>query len=333
MKKLLPIFYIKKKPVYLVVNKIDNESALSEETLCGYGQVKEYRISSVHGHGVTDLLEDVCQHAEEKIENPESALPKVALIGRPNVGKSTLLNAICKAERSIVSDVPGTTRDSIDITTEHCVFIDTAGIRRKNKEHTTVEKFSSIRTERAMKRCDLALLLVDATQGLTVQEKHILQKLHEWGKGCILFVNKWDLIQGQRMEHVVQELREKNPYLEHVPILVGSAKTGRNLKDMYGHIQEVYQALHRRIPTGELNRFLERAVQSNPPPCLQGKRLQIFYITQASMAPLRFIFFVNYPKLLQKSYERYLQNQLRRSHPFPGAPISFSWKGRKSKSR
>ncbi|HEY5259169.1 MAG TPA: ribosome biogenesis GTPase Der, partial [Rhabdochlamydiaceae bacterium] len=256
-------------------------------------------------------------------------------VGRPNVGKSTLLNTLLHEERCVVSPIAGTTRDSIDVSFNvdgtPFTLIDTAGIRRKKAEHEVVDKFAAIRTERAIARADICILMCDSQEGITTQEKRIAQQIEEAGKGCILLFNKWDLITGFRMEHCLQGIQQEASFLNHCPTHFVSAKTGKNLKDLFPLIKEVQAQQNRRITTGQLNRFMEKALAAYHPPMIQGKRLRIYYLAQVDVKPPRFVLFVNYPELMVETYKKYLINQFRETYGFLGAPLTFSLRGRVQK--
>jgi len=321
------------KPVYLAVNKIDNENsqeAISHFYCLGWGEV--YPVSALHGRGVADLIEKILPE-EDKSEKIEESKPRVAVIGRPNVGKSTLLNYLLNEERCVVSDIAGTTRDAIDVEMGGCIFIDTAGIRKKKSEGEAVEKFAAIRTEKTIDRCDLCILLIDVQEGLTSFEKTILRMIEEKGKGCILFLNKWDKMKDVRMEHVDQLVRASSPFIAHVPFIVGSAKTGRGIEKIFPYVFEVKSNLEKRVTTGELNAFLEQSIQLNHPPMIQGKRLRIYYLTQTAINPPHFVLFVNKSELLIETYRRYLLNQFRKEFHFTGAPIRLKLRQKKTKTQ
>lgn len=321
------------KPVFVAVNKVDSES---QEGLGGefysLGFSHIFPVSAIHGIGVADLLEAVMQGAGD-IEEQEEGLPKIAVIGRPNVGKSTLMNYLLNEERCVVSDIPGTTRDAIDIEMGGCIFIDTAGIRKKKAEKESVEKYAAIRSEDAIERCDVCILMIDAREGLTSHEKLVLSTIEEKGKGCIIFLNKWDAVQEMRMEHAEMALREAHPFITHMPIIIGSAKTGRNVDKLFPYIFEVYENMTKRITTGQLNAFIEKAVQLNHPPAIQGKRLRIYYLTQVSISPPHFVLFVNDKDLFVESYRRYLLNQFRLEYHYTGCPIRFRVKDKNKKKK
>jgi GTPase len=323
-----------KKPVCVAVNKMDHhsfESRMSPFYSLGFSNV--IGVSAQQGFHIAELLEMALETIsdEESVAQEENRI-KVAIIGRPNVGKSTILNQILGERRSMVSDVPGTTRDSIDVPLDigedKYLLIDTAGIRRKKGEKEVVEKFAAIRTEKAMARADVCLLIFDAEIGLTIEEKKILASIEELGKGCILVANKWDLLKDVRMEHCALALKLDAPFTEQVPLLFVSALTGRNMAKIFEEVKRVHDILHKRIGTGELNRFVERAIQKYHPPMIQGKRLRIYYLTQKSVGPTEFILFVNKTELMTKTYERYLLKSLRESFGFSGCPIRFKLQGK-----
>lgn len=328
------ILHRKGKPVTLAVNKIDNLDQMNrmDEFYC-LGFQSMVGISAVHGLQVAELLESAFADIkwEEEVEIDDGAI-KVAIVGRPNVGKSTLVNCLLDEERCIVSPIAGTTRDSIDIDIEVdgklYRLIDTAGIRRKRAEHDVIDKFAAIRTQRAIERADICILVLDANEGMTAQEKKIANDIEELGKGCILIFNKWDLVKGFRMEHCLQGVRQEVSFLNHCPAIFVSALTGRNLEKIYAEIDRVNADAHKRIGTGELNRFLEKALQAYHAPMLNGKRLRIYYIAQIGVHPPTFVMFVNNPELMVDSYRKYLINAFRKSFEFTGVPLVFSLRGK-----
>jgi GTP-binding protein len=261
----------------------------------------------------------------------------VAIVGRPNVGKSSLVNYLLDEERCIVSPIPGTTRDSVDISFSHeehlYTLIDTAGIRRKRAEHEVVDKFAAIRTERAIERCDLCILMLDVQEGMTAQDKKIANRIEEAGKGCLIVLNKWDLVKGFRMEHCLKGIEEEVPFLKHCPKLFISAKLGRNIEKIVPSIQEIYENSKMRITTHQLNKFIGSALQKNHPPMLMGKRLRIYYMAQVDIQPPRFVLFVNNPNLMVESYKKYLYNQFRETYHFTGVPINLFLKGKEKREK
>ena len=329
------ILHRTKKPVCLAVNKVDHysfESMLAPFYSLGISSI--IGVSAQQGYHIAELIEMAVEplpkaDLEEEIEEGI----KLAIIGRPNVGKSTLLNQVLGERRSMVSDIPGTTRDSIDAKVEigedRFLLIDTAGIRRKKGEKEVVDKFAALRTEKAINRADVCLLIFDAQIGLTIEERKILAYIEELGKGCILVANKWDLLKDTRMEHCATSLRQEAPFTQQIPLLFASAKTGRNLDKIFQEAKRVYQMLHHRITTGELNRFVEKAIQKYHPPMIQGKRLRIYYLTQKSVAPIEFILFVNKSDLMTLTYQKYLLKSLREAFGFNGCPIRFKLQGKK----
>lgn len=328
------------KPVCLAVNKIDNLSQVSlMHQFYSLGIPRLIPVSASQGWQIAELLEaafeNVSRAKEEVEENPNAI--KVAVVGRPNVGKSSLVNFVLDEERCIVSPIPGTTRDSVDISftlnDQLYTFIDTAGIRRKRAEHEVVDKFAAIRTERAIERADLCLLMLDVQEGMTAQDKKIANRIEEAGKGCIILFNKWDLVKGFRMEHVLKSIEEEVPFLKHCPKLFTSATNGRNLEKIFPLIQEVHQNSLKRITTHQLNKFMTLAMQKNHPPMITGKRLRIYYMAQVDVQPPKFILFVNYPNLMIESYKKYLYNQFREMYAFTGVPIRIYLKGKEKKEK
>jgi len=327
-----------KKPLCLAVNKIDDPS--QEHLLYQFqslGIKRKVAVSATQNWRMAELLEaafeDFGKDATEYQKDPSI---RIALIGRPNVGKSSLVNYLLQEERCIVSPIPGTTRDSIDISFRHgedlYTLVDTAGIRRKGAEHEVVDKFASIRTQNTIERADICLLMMDAQQGITTQEKRIANLVEEAGKGCILLFNKWDLVKGFRMEHCLQGVEEEVHFLKHCPKLFMSAKTGRNVDKLFEVIKQVHEDSQKRITTHQLNKFIGLALQKNHPPMLMGKRLRIYYMAQVDVQPPRFIVFVNYPNLMVESYKKYLYNQFRETYGFIGVPIIMHLRGKKTKN-
>lgn len=339
-KEVAKILLRTQKPVCVAVNKIDN---LSQVPLIhqfhSLGISKLVPVSAAQGWQIAELLEAALGNisiAQEEEETSTNAI-KVAIVGRPNVGKSSLVNYLLDEERCIVSPLPGTTRDSIDISFVHedqeYTLIDTAGIRRKQSEHEVVDKFAAIRTDRAIERTDLCLLMLDVQEGMTAQEKKIANRIEEAGKGCIILFNKWDLVKGFRMEHCLKSIEEEVPFLKHCPKLFISAKMGRNVDKIFPLIQEVYQNSLQRITTHQLNKFVAGALQRNHPPMIMGKRLRIYYMAQVDIQPPKFILFVNHPHLMVDSYKKYLYNQFREAYHFTGVPINIYLKGKEKREK
>lgn len=322
-----------KKPICLAVNKIDN---LSQEHLIypfqALGINRIVGVSAAQGWHIAELLETAFEgFSKESVEEKDRSV-HITIVGRPNVGKSSLVNYLLNEERCIVSPIPGTTRDSIDISFVHentpYTLIDTAGIRRKHAEHEVVDKFAAIRTERAIERSDICLLMLDAQQGMTSQDKKIANMIEESGKGCILLFNKWDLVKGFRMEHCLKSIEEEVSFLKHCPKLFMSAKTGRNIDKLFSIILQVHEDSQKRISTHQLNKFVANALQRNHPPMIMGKRLRIYYMAQVAIKPPKFILFVNYPNLMTETYKKYLYNQFRDAYGFTGVPINIHLKGK-----
>lgn len=331
-----------KKPVCLAVNKIDAWEQLPlAEPFRRLGITRLVPVSATQRWQIAELLEAatatiVCPDAPAEGEEPPANI-RLAIVGRPNVGKSSLVNFVLKEERCIVSPIPGTTRDSIDIPftweEEQFTLIDTAGIRRKGAEHEVVDKFAAIRTEQAIKRSDVCALMLDAQQGITAQEKKIACAIEEAGKGCVLLFNKWDLVEGHRMEHCISSIEEEVPFLRHCPKLFISALMGRNVDKLFPMAAEVYRATRQQISTPRLNKFIEQALQKNHPPMIGGKRLRIYYLTQVGVTPPQFVLFVNYPYLMQDSYKKYLVNQFRETFDFAGVPVNLYLKGKRRQKK
>lgn len=325
------------KPLCLAVNKVDNLSKIDlTYPFYALGIPKLIAVSAAQGWHIAEMLEMAFEGFEAPEEEEDLAsLINLAIIGRPNVGKSSLVNYLLDEERCIVSPIPGTTRDSIDIrfTVGDTAYnlIDTAGIKRKHAEHDVVEKFAAIRTDRAIERADICLLMIDAQQGLTTQEKKIANQIEEEGKGCILLINKWDLVKGFRMEHCLQGIEQDAPFLAHCPKLFISAKTGRNVEKIFELVKEVDEESRKRITTHQLNKFIGMALQKNHPPMLMGKRLRIYYMAQVDVQPPVFILFVNDPHRMTESYKKYLYNQFRDTYHFTGVPILIHMKGKERK--
>ncbi len=317
------------KPLTLAVNKVDDMSHINDTyDFYRLGIEKMVPISVTHGFQLAELLETSFEGLDlQAQESFVSERIKVTIVGRPNVGKSTLLNQLLSEERSVVSPIAGTTRDAIDadvtLNGVEMTFIDTAGVRRKKAEHEAVDKFAAIRTQTAIERADICLLILEGPEGLTAQDKKIASLIEEAGKGCIILYNKWDLVKGYRMEHCIQSLKTEANFLAHCPILFISARTGSHLDKLAPAILEVRRHQRERITTGQLNKFIERAVQTYHPPMIQGKRLRIYYMTHVETQPPTFVLFVNYPHLMLETYKRYLIGKFREEYQFTGNPLVF----------
>ena len=319
-----------KKPIVLVCNKVDDFKKLENDTYEFYnlGLGRPYPISSAHAKGIGDVLDAIYEHLPEKDENDEDKeYIKVAIIGKPNVGKSSLVNKILGENRSIVSNIAGTTRDAIDskFENEHgkYIFIDTAGLRRHSKVEENIEKYSVLRTELAIERADVCLLMIDANEGVTEQDTKIAGLAHEAGKAVIIAVNKWDEYDKENgtLENYTKDVYNKLSYLAYAPILFISAKTGQRVEKLFELINEVSNNNAMRIATSVLNELLAEAVAIVQPPTDKGKRLKVLYMTQVSTKPPTFAIFVNDKKLFHFSYERYIVNKLRQEFNFKGTPI------------
>lgn len=315
-------------PILLVVNKADNK-AQREQALQFYelGVGDPHPISALHGTGVGDLLDALIGHIDLSGEEQEDESVKIAIVGKPNVGKSSLLNKLTGEERSIVSPIPGTTRDAVDTRMVYddipITLIDTAGIRKRGRIEPGVEKYSVIRSMRAIERSDVALLMVDATSGITAQDTHIAGYILDSWKSTVVVVNKWDAItkdtytMDQFTRHVKQELK----FLDYVPALFISAKTGQRVNHVIPMALKVQAERLVRLSTSQLNRVLHRAQDRQPAPSFKGRQFRIYYATQVRSDPPTFMLYVNDPKLAHFSYKRYLENRLRESYPFVGTPI------------
>ncbi|MDI6602202.1 MAG: ribosome biogenesis GTPase Der [Thermoanaerobacteraceae bacterium] len=326
------------KPIILVCNKIDDFNKYSMNILEFYelGMGEPMPVSAANKMGIGDLLDKVIHLFANNQESGEDKdeVVRIAIAGRPNVGKSSLYNKIIGEERSIVSNIPGTTRDAIDtrvkIGEDEFIFIDTAGLRKKSQIKEDVERYSVIRSLNAIKRSDVTLLLIDPTEGVTEQDTKIAGYAMEEGKGIIIVVNKWDLIEknDKTMLQYEKDIRYKLSFIDFVPIIFVSAATGLRVNKLINMIKEVYNNSILRIKTGLLNDVLNEFIALNPPPSDKGKRLKIFYMTQTGIKPPFFVLFVNDKDLFHFSYERYIENQLRNSFGFLGNPIKINIKER-----
>ncbi|MFC1900404.1 ribosome biogenesis GTPase Der [Chloroflexota bacterium] len=322
------------KPVLLVANKADNaklESAALEFYELGLDE--PIVISAHHGRGTTDLLDRIAGLLPEV--SPVQVEPegmKITITGRPNVGKSMLLNSILGEDRVIVDDTPGTTRDAIDTFFEfkgqNALLIDTAGIRRRGRQGVGVERYSVIRAMRAIERSDIALLVIDATEPLTAQDLHILGYIRQMIKGIVIIVNKWDLITEKDIAEWDRAIRGEIKFMPYAPIIFTSAKTGQGVNKIMPQAYKVYQERLKRFSTAEVNSVVQEAIAAHNMPRKGNKRLKLFYATQAEVNPPTFVFFVNDSKLIHFSYQRYLENKLRQSFGFDGTPLRLVFKNR-----
>ncbi len=318
------------KPVILVVNKCDSVGEVPLELYEFYnlGLGDPFPVSSIHGHGTGDLLDEVLKHLpeeSEKEEDEEDAI-KVAVIGKPNVGKSSLVNAVLGEDRMIVSDIAGTTRDATDSVVENeygkFIFIDTAGLRRKSKVYDQIEKYSVIRARMAVERARVCVIMIDATEGFTEQDSKVAGIAHEMGKGCIIAVNKWDAVEkdGTTMDKKRKKLMQDFAFMSYAPIIFISAKEGIRLDRLFELIKFVDEQNSMRISTGKLNEILAEATARVQPPSDKGRHLKIYYVTQASTRPPTFVYFVNNAELFHYSYQRYLDNRIREVFGLEGTP-------------
>ena len=341
------------KPVVLAANKADNAARrLDAVEFYNLGLGEPVTISSTQGTGTGDLLDVIVEALppeDESEEVEDEDVARIAIVGRPNVGKSSLLNAILGVQRSIVSEVPGTTRDAIDTELEYkerkLILIDTAGIRRRGKVGPGIEKFSVLRSTRAIERCDVALLLIDASEGLAAQDTHIAGEIQEHAKGVIVVVNKWDLAQEQRkaerqgeFPHPDEEIESAESYrkliteglkfIPYAPVVFASAKTGYHVQSLLDTALNIAEMRYLRVPTARLNEVVQDAVRRHNPSVVKNKILKIYYATQPQVNPPTFAFFVNDPEAVHFSYERYLENRLREAFSFKGTAIRMFFRPR-----
>lgn len=320
------------KPVILAVNKIDSIGDVPMEFYEFYnlGLGDPFPISAAHGHGSGDLLDEIFKYFPEKSEDEYGEdYIRVAVIGKPNVGKSSLINKISGENRAIVSDIAGTTRDSTDTIVENeygkYVFIDTAGIRRKSKINEKIEHYSTLRSYMAVDGADVCVIMIDATEGITDQDTKVAGYAHEQGKGCIIAVNKWDAIEkdGSTMNEFTEKLKEDFSFMSYAPFLFISAKTGQRINKLFELINSVNRQNCMRVSTGMLNDVLSYATTRVQPPSDKGRRLKIYYMTQPSTRPPTFVMFVNRADLFHFSYQRYIENQVRQTFGLEGTPVRF----------
>lgn len=326
-----------KKPVVLVVNKIDRieqEDNMYEFYNLGIGD--PVSISGAQALGLGDMLDRIVENFPQGYQDEEEdEYVRIAFVGKPNVGKSSLINKLLGEERNIVSDIPGTTRDAVDSYLERdedkFILIDTAGLRRKSKVKDQIERYSTVRTYTAIDRADVCILLIDAEDGISEQDKKIIGYAHELNKALMVVVNKWDLIEKETntMNRFKKELQGELSFMNYAPYIFISARTGQRVGKVLDLAKECYTNYNRRISTGVLNDVISKAIMMKEPPIVAMNRLKIYYVTQVGIKPPTFVFFVNNSKLLHFSYERYLQNQLRQSFDFTGTGIKMEFRERK----
>ncbi|MFA5074073.1 MAG: ribosome biogenesis GTPase Der [Nitrospirota bacterium] len=327
------------KPVMYAVNKVDgNQQEALVPDFYRLGIETVYSLSAKHGAGFSDLMDELVRFLPEApavAQQDDLDVPKIAVIGRPNVGKSSFINALVGETRMIVSPVAGTTRDSINSEYRYYgrkyILVDTAGIRSRGRISQGVEKYSVMRAMKSISGADLALVLMDASEGITEQDERIVGLAHNAGKGIILLLNKWDLVQNkeERYKQFIKEVQQRLKFVDYAPILTISAVTRQRITNIFDEIDAVIAERKRRIPTAELNKVFERLVAAHEPPIYQGKRVKYYYATQAGINPPTFIVFVNYPQGVHFSYIRYIENTIRKAFGFRGTPIRIFAKKRR----
>jgi len=327
------------KPVMVVVNKIDGiEQEKGIYDFYSLGIEDPYPVSSEHGYGMHDFLDSLVEQLSKILTSsagdPTEDTIGIAVVGRPNVGKSSLINAILGKDRHLVSDIPGTTRDAVDSEFQkdgrRYRFIDTAGIRRKGKVRQKLEKFSVIKALRSLDRCDVALMVIDADAGITEQDINIAGYAYDRGCGCIFLLNKWDLVEkdSNTAKKFQDKVKDAAKFLNFAPVLTISALTGSRVRKIFDLVDSVYKQFDTRVGTGQLNRIIEKATQKNEPSLVRGKRLKFYYATQITTKPPTFVCFVNYPKAVHFSYERYLVNQIRMGTGLNQTPLRLFFRQR-----
>jgi len=322
--------------VLLLANKADNDNIAAQKyDFMKLGLGEPLAVSAANGQGIGDALDEVVSRLPEEVDAvPEEDALRIAVIGKPNVGKSSFINKLIGAERVIVSPIPGTTRDAVDTPFEFegrkYVLVDTAGLRKKAKVTEDLEFYTNLRTIRAIENAHVALVLVDATQGLTVQDLKVIEDAIHARRAIVLAVNKWDLIEKDdtTADTYTRQVKEFVRTISYIPIIYISCLTGQRVVKTISMIDKVFENWHRKISTSELNAYTEEIVKKQPPAAVKGKYIRLFYVTQAGIRPPTFLFFSNYPKLIQKSYIRYIENQLRSRYDFEGIPIRIRFKQR-----
>lgn len=328
-----------RKPIVVAANKVEDiarQQEYLEFSVLGLGD--PIPVSAMHGRNLNDLLDAVVEHfPPSEDEEIDGAVTRIAVVGRPNVGKSSLVNAILGEERVIVSDVPGTTRDAIDTWftrgDNNYILVDTAGIRKKSRVNEVTEKYSVIRALKAIERADVVLIVLEGPVGVTEQDQRIAGYVHEAGRSNIIIVNKWDLVDKDEktMQEYDRRIREELKFLSYSPILYVSARSGKRVNKILELVDFVAEQYHRRVATADLNRVINEAVLISPPPGAGKKRLKIYYATQVRTAPPAFVLFVNDPELMHFSYERYIENTLRQTFGFEGTPVRLWIRKRENK--
>src|SRR5699024_2409514 len=319
------------KPVLLVPNKADNdERTFNAAEFYALGFKELYPISAINGRGTGDLLDEVVKNLPEESNEQEPDFPKLAVVGRPNVGKSSFVNALLNDERSIVTDIPGTTRDAINSKLKHdgkeYILVDTAGLRKKRKVKENVEFYSTVRTDRAIKECDIAILMIEAMRGFEAQDKLIIQQAENYSKGIIIVLNKWDLVP-KKDANIHKEFEEyvysRIPMMEYVPIVSASSLSGLRIHRVFYIADRVIEERERTISTSHLNDFIKRIIKENPLPTRRGVPLKIKYATQVKSKPPVFVFFMNIPEDLPSNDRRYIEKSIRKEYGFEGVPITL----------
>jgi len=335
---IVEILRTSSKPVFYVVNKIDGlEQESNLYDFYSLGIEKLYPVSAEHRYGVYDFLDNLIRTFPKSSSEQTEDIIKLAVVGRPNVGKSSLINRILGEKRLLVSDIPGTTRDAIDsvcsFNGKSYLLIDTAGIRRKGKVSKKIEKFSIIKALRSLDRCDVALIVLDANEGITEQDINIAGYAFERRCGCIMLLNKWDLVEkdSKTAKKYYEQLRMESKYLSFAPAITISALTGLRVPKIFTYVDEVYSQYASRVTTGQLNRIIELAIKKNEPSLFRGKRLKFYYATQISEKPPTFVCFVNYPDAVHFSYKRYLINQIREQAKLDKTPVRLIFRQRTGK--
>ena len=318
------------KKVITVVNKVDNNNRLLDAAeFYGLGLGEYFPVSSINGSGTGDLLDEIVRHLPDKADVPREEIPRVAVVGRPNVGKSSLANALLGEDRNIVTPVAGTTRDSIDTIYNKFdtkfILVDTAGLRKKSRIDEDIEFYSILRSIRSIEDSDLCLLLIDATRGMESQDLYILSIIQKNNKGVIFLVNKWDLVEkdNQSTKNFEEEIRSRTAPFTDYPVLFISAKTRQRIHNVLELIMKVYENRRRKIPTSQLNEVMLPYIESTPPPALKGKHIRIKYITQLPSAYPAFAFFCNYPQYIKDPYRRFIENRMRENFELSGAPVKI----------